>query len=83
MTMITITTDQALDALDETIGWRLRPGLDPDELFDAIELELHRRTGMPLSEISLLLADHRRRYAEHVRALEWRLLDAYQTMIGG
>ena len=78
-----ITTDQALDALDEAISWKLRPALDPDELFDAFELDVHRLTGMPLSQISLLFADHRRRHAEHVHATEWCLLDAYRAMIGG
>jgi hypothetical protein len=78
-----IDINRALDALDEAIGWKLRPALDPDELFDSISAELHRLLPeLTVSQIDLRLADLRRRHVHAMQVAEHQLSDGFRTVIG-
>jgi hypothetical protein len=83
--MTMIDTNAALDCLDEAIAWRLRVDLDADELFDRIGSALHRHPAfreLKIVEIDQLLGDLRRQHAHNMREAEWRLYDAFRTVIG-
>jgi hypothetical protein len=78
-----IDTNQALDALDESISWKLRPALDPDARFDSIASKLHRIfPELTIAQIDLLLGDLKRDFARDMREAEWSLYQAFRCTIG-
>jgi hypothetical protein len=80
-----IDADTALVALDDAIGWRLRPALNAQKLFDDIASKLHRHPSfkqLNITEIDLLLADLKREFAHDMHTAEWQLYESFRSSIG-
>jgi len=78
-----IEINEAFNALDEAISWRLRPALDADELFDELGSAIHRIfPELTITQIDLLLADLRRQHAQNMQQAEFSLFDAFRTTLG-
>jgi hypothetical protein len=72
-----------LDALNEAIGWQLRPALDSDRLFDDLGSRLHKLfPSLKITEIDLLLGDLKRQHVHNMQQIEWELYDAFCCTLG-
>jgi hypothetical protein len=80
-----VSTDWALDCLDEAISWKLRPAINVDRVFDEIASKLRRMPAfkqLTIVEIDLALADLKREFAHDMREAEWAMYAAFRCAIG-